>query len=78
MERVQEMEFVDLAKPRAKEETPREPKAMSRRQFLAAAGGVAAVTAMAKTRIIKTLGVMLLMSMSSRCRLNTFFILASE
>ena len=34
MQRVQELEFVDLAKPLTKEQATREPKAMSRRQFL--------------------------------------------
>ena len=47
MHRVQEHEFIDLAKPLTVEQAKREPKGMSRRQFLAAAGGVAAVTSMA-------------------------------
>jgi len=44
MERVQLHKFIDLAKP---VKVSPEPKAMSRRQFLAAATGVAAVSAMA-------------------------------
>jgi gluconolactonase len=47
MHRVQEHEFIDLTKPMTEDKAKSEPKAMSRRQFLAAAGGVAAVTAMA-------------------------------
>jgi gluconolactonase len=44
MERVQLHKFIDLAKPRKQ---PAEPKGMSRRDFLAAVSGTAAITAMA-------------------------------
>jgi len=44
MERVQLHKFIDLAKPT---EQPKEPKGMSRRDFLAAVAGTAAITGMA-------------------------------
>ncbi|HTS55723.1 MAG TPA: SMP-30/gluconolactonase/LRE family protein [Burkholderiales bacterium] len=44
MERVQLHKFIDLAKPT---QQPKEPKGMSRREFLAAVGTTAAITAMA-------------------------------